>query len=68
MLFQLSYPPFYAYSKPNLQVICACHCLNRSQHNSIILMDNSIPVKRQALCYCGLLFRDVAEDGTVGSR
>lgn len=47
MLFRLSYPPFYAYSKPNLQVACACHYCNRQQHNNVILMDNGIPVKRQ---------------------
>ena len=47
MLFRLSYPPFYAYSKPNHQVACACHYFNRQQHNNVILMDNGIPVKRQ---------------------
>ena len=54
MLFQLSYPPFCLYSKPNHQVTCACHCFNQEQHNNVILMDNSIPVKRQAPCHCGL--------------
>ena len=47
MLFRLSYPPFYAYSKPNRQVACACHYFNRQQHIGVILMDNGIPVKRQ---------------------
>ena len=46
MLFRLSYPPFDLYSKPNLQVTCACHCFNRYQHSDVILMDNNLPVKR----------------------